>query len=1606
MWITSRLPRSIQLTGGIVFALSLAILLVSTKANADSLTFSGTVVTPSGVPYTGQVPIGLNSTTGGGGYWVGTGSDGTFTIAAFPSGTYDLQINVPANETRYAAPAPQRVTITSNVSGFTLTLATPALKGVLATPDGTPTSGCISAHNSTWTVNRNSCPDSTGVFVLGALDAGTYIFETTPPQNSSYVGTSQSVTITDSSATLDLGTVRLGTPFIIGKVALPDGSALVWSDDNSQRLHLSVDLNNSDWTINKHSDYDANSTFKFGQVPAGVYNLHVNIWDTEVYTGSANVSMTVPAEGLDMTSSPVRITTPQLSGIVYDADGTTPLSNVWVNVHTEDWSVNQGGNTDSTGKYRIGGSIAAGTYQLDVNPPQDRPDLARPDTMSIAITASLTTKNITLSKASKFITGTVKTKGGKGVSCANINANKLGGGGWANTQTASDGSYTLTVAAGSWSLNVSPSSGWNCLQPDWIYMDSSPVVDFDSSATSQTETLNFTVTKATAKITGTVKTKSGSLVTSGSVNANMQSKDGRNLWQNGQIGADGTYKINVIAGAYDLNVWTQNNQLFAKNQKVSVDDGKTATVNFTMGEKLAHIKGSVTDASGNPLQNVQINGNLDCGPNGCSAWSNTTTDASGNFDLAATAGRWNLNVDTSRGSLPYVYGGQPMDVYVSSETATVTGVVFALTYADVTVTGNVVGPDGKKFADFPGWAYVRPLTVSENGWREYGGPINGGKFSFRVPSKLFSQAELGIHMGPNSAYTATPATITLIADATIQQDVTVQQNNAAVYGRFQNSAGLPLGKCDFSGEVFANTENGEWHGTTINPDCTYEMSLLAGTYRMGYHVTESSGVLNSPPRDDKVEIQANTRVEKNLKVLVGDAQVRVLILKPDGTPADRVWLWADNHEEVDNMRRQMDNQQQGDNFKGPGGTTSPEELFKYCAKSENEKECADFKLPPGSEGPGGCKDALACTKTCKQPKNKSMCDKAVKGTGKIVTSSTVKLSASVLRRKAAIASLKPVHATADSGKSNDPFDNMMINSGTESVNGVATLWLISGHEYTIGGGLPPESNFMPPKFERVNLKSTKEASVTLQLGKPDGKMSGVALYNGTAIRNGWVNGWCENGTNTGSPIVNGTYQLNYAFNSVCHFNAGSNDGSTFLHSEDTIVTIGTQKSMKVNFNLGKASFDIPPSITDTWDATTPKVLTLGDGTTVNIPSNTIASSGDITVSANPTINVQSQTTAIPVGYGYNFTATGANGQEISTFNGNITACFHYSDGQLSEFGLTEATLVPSYWDTGSKTWKKPSNVTQDTDNNTVCTTTNHFTSFAVVGTGGGKGGQLTQVRTSSKKGVPTVVIGTGKSAKTITPFPGYKGGLSVSTGTASAKAGQIILAVQTSGTTTPTTLKVYTVKGKLSQSTQPWGSGYRGGAQAQLDDVTGDGYADGIIAPNDGSTALVTDYEKKRTFTVNAGGKGRVIAQGIDLQRTGSKQLAVAVNNKVKTLKYNSSKKVFAEFGFDGRKIAVHNDSIERVVLQPAISTMTPDTVKVGTKGSVVVTIIGQNFGSGSKVFLDWNIVPTKVRAEGETKLTATFKKSVLGTKSKRYRLTVVNPDGVQTTKEWFSVKK
>ena len=53
-------------------------------------------------------------------------------------------------------------------------------------------------------------------------------------------------------------------------------------------------------------------------------------------------------------------------------------------------------------------------------------------------------------------------------------------------------------------------------------------------------------------------------MTNGNVNANSQTQDGRNRNFSAQIKTDGTYKLYLVAGTYDLNLWMNDPRYYVK----------------------------------------------------------------------------------------------------------------------------------------------------------------------------------------------------------------------------------------------------------------------------------------------------------------------------------------------------------------------------------------------------------------------------------------------------------------------------------------------------------------------------------------------------------------------------------------------------------------------------------------------------------------------------------------------------------------------------------------------------------------------------------------------------------------------------------------------------------------------------------------------------------------------------------------------------------------------------------------------------------------------------------------------------------------------------------
>ena len=1177
----------------------------------------------------------------------------------------------------------------------------------------------------------------------------------------------------------------------------------------------------------------------------------------------------------------------------------------------------------------------------------------------------------------------------------------------------------------------------------------------------------------------------------------VRSQDGRG---NGQPLMNGAFTIKVPAGGYDVMVNTgdmSGSKYSIPRQHIDIADGQTITLNLIAKEKTAKITGRVVK-NGVGVKNVQLNANqITNTPGAPGDFAMTQTGEDGTFTLFVTAGRWHININQGpmqqgpggpEASAPsFIYDGPPLEVTVASDTDTAAVGDISITSTDVTITGKVgIDSDGNGTIDeilnnFQGYAFARPKGAGgpnqPGPFREYGGPVNMGQFTIQISSGGVEQEMiLGMHTPPDSDFApAAEQTVKIIPNTPITQNIVLVKNNSKVWGRVLDSSGFPLSSCDFRGDAFLNNfQNGVWRGTQIKPDCSYSISVTPGTYQFGYNFDQSAGFMNRPPSPDPIEIKAGDSIERNIKVISGDATITGKVLDPEGNPVPNVFIFADNHEEVDQFRHEAGEGPKGPPMggqpgrpevkpgeprelkglekNGPGGAQNPKEIFDFCKDKKNEKQCKEFKLPANSKGPGGCTTALECTNYCKTHKDECFGQEVsmkpptnvggqpgqpgeFTGPGGCKSETECKAFCSKsenydechkfgpppggeemmqLPNSMKIMTVNDTKFSSSKGPE-DAFDKI-INSGAQSdANGNFTIKTLSGHKYSVGAGLPPDSKFLPAKMQTADLTNSKTAFVTMQLRVADAKMSGKVLKEGKPVEHGFVHAWAEDGGFSGSPVMNGTYSLNLTRGTVWHVGADSPSGRDLYRSQEVTVVVEKEKSINRNFNIVKSNFVVPSPVSETFSADETKVITLEDGTSVTIPSGAIDNEGEVTVTATPTVDFNSSKTAKPVGVGYNLEARDSDGNVVKKFNSNVTVEFSYDDSQLEQAGLNEESINPSFYDSSSSSWDKVTSATQDTDENTISIQTDHFSAYALTDASGKARGKSTKQISASKnkKGVATVVVGTGKTAKTITPFAGYKGSIQAKTANLGGKTGQVIVVAPSEKTSGTAEVKVYNTKGKKVKSFKPFGNSYKSGVNIVFDDLTSDSKEDLAMAPTDGNAEVkVYDFAKNKTKTVSLGGKGAVMIDSLEAFNKGMGALtAVTISgNKtdIKVFKYNSKKGTYDwQKTFDtAKRIKVSSGDISLITPKPKINNLAPKQIKYSTDANktVKVNAPGENFAKDTTVLIGGTI-PATVKYKNSKLLELTITPSELK-KGKIYDLVVVGTDGAKTvSKKALTVK-
>ncbi|AEE47633.1 carboxypeptidase regulatory-like domain-containing protein [Cellulomonas fimi] len=352
-----------------------------------------------------------------------------------------------------------------------------------------------------------------------------------------------------------------------------------------------------------------------------------------------------------------------LTGHVVDASG-TPVhrADVQLTTTTGGWTGIQG-STGVDGEWTL--LAPAGTYAVRVIPPQDSPLLETFHGGSSAWTATpftVTAGTTTVVEPTVVATGAVVegrlVSGGQPVAYGSVSVQSVSGGSGGFASAASDGTFRVKVAPGSYRVQLNGPWGSDLLTTYWPGTQSWSQAGVLTLSAGTTTPLGDIDLPAGLTISGTVRDAQGEPVAGVSVSAT----DGA-LGAGGfaTSGVDGTYRVTgLLAGSYVLffsppGVSGLRTEYFDDARShdtatpVVVGTGGTSGIDATLDPGVC-LTGTLRDPAGNPVQSAGLQLEAVDGTGWFGSLRGSGTD--GTFALSdAPAGDYLLRITTTSGDV-------------------------------------------------------------------------------------------------------------------------------------------------------------------------------------------------------------------------------------------------------------------------------------------------------------------------------------------------------------------------------------------------------------------------------------------------------------------------------------------------------------------------------------------------------------------------------------------------------------------------------------------------------------------------------------------------------------------------------------------------------------------------------------------------------------------------------------------------------------------------------------------------------------------------------------------------------------------------------------------
>ena len=342
----------------------------------------------------------------------------------------------------------------------------------------------------------------------------------------------------------------------------------------------------------------------------------------------------------------------QISGTVRDA-AQAPLAGIAVTLYDSGQNLVGNATTDAGGTYAFPG-LAASTYYVGFMDPtgahatrfaNDEPSLESADPITVTDPGT-TTVDATL-PAEGTIAGVVNDPNGHGVGGITVTAYLSNGrDSGSSTTTNDDGTYSLTVEAGTYEIGFSDGRDTSTPLVPQFY-DDKPTIEAATPilvTAGHTAQLNPTTLQAGGSITGLVTDASSAPLSGIEVDLYGQNGDFQNSTTTDASGnytfdqlTPGTYKVGFASGSSQINVAPQFYDMATNLHDatgVVVNPGAPTTVNQALATG-GSIMGTVTDpATGAALGGINVLAYDSTGD----FVTGTTTDANGKYMLVGLPG--------------------------------------------------------------------------------------------------------------------------------------------------------------------------------------------------------------------------------------------------------------------------------------------------------------------------------------------------------------------------------------------------------------------------------------------------------------------------------------------------------------------------------------------------------------------------------------------------------------------------------------------------------------------------------------------------------------------------------------------------------------------------------------------------------------------------------------------------------------------------------------------------------------------------------------------------------------------------------------------------------